>query len=153
MENIKKDTFPPQHQDRQPGKESEMTPAPVFDDKNYKASGKLEGKVAVITGGDSGIGRAVAIAYAKEGSDIAIVHLNENDDARETEELVIGYGKKCLNIPADLKAEQESQNVVDRVIQQFGKIDILVNNAGVSYPQNSILDITKDQMLHTFCLR
>ena len=150
MENTKKDTFPPQHQNRQPGKETEMNPAPVFDDKNYKASGKLEGKTAIITGGDSGIGRAVAIAYAKEGADIAIVHLNENDDARETEELVIGYGRQCLNIPADLKQEQESERVVNEVIQRFDKIDILVNNAGVQYPQNSILDITKDQMVHTF---
>ena len=150
MENIKKDTFPPQHQSRQPGKESEMNPAPVFDDKNYKAAGKLAGRAAVITGGDSGIGRAVAIAYAKEGADVAIVHLNENDDARETQRSVIGYGTRCLSISADLKAEKESQNVLDKVIQEFGRIDILVNNAGVQYPQNSISDITKDQMIHTF---
>ncbi|GHV44437.1 NAD(P)-dependent oxidoreductase [Clostridia bacterium] len=150
METTKKDTFPPQHQNRQPGKESEMTPAPVFDDRNYKGSGKLTGKVAVVTGGDSGIGRAVAIAYAKEGADVAIVHLGEDDDARETYEIVVGYGVRCLKLSADLKDEKECRTVVDEVVRHFDKIDILVNNAGVQYPQNSILDITKDQLAHTF---
>jgi len=150
MENTKKDVFSAQHQARQPGKESEMNPAPRFDYKNYKAAGKLEGKVAIITGGDSGIGRAIAICYAKEGADVAIVHLHEDDDARETEEQVIMYGGRALNIAADLKEESESAGVIDEVIRKFGKIDILVNNVGVQYPQNSILDITKNQMMHTF---
>lgn len=150
MENPKRDVFPEQHQNQQPGKESGMTPAPQFDSKAYKASGRLEGKAAIITGGDSGIGRAVAIAFAKEGADVAIVYLKENDDARETEELIFGYGRKCIAIAADLKQEQESANAVDRVTAKLGKIDILVNNAAVQYPQNSILDITKDQMIHTF---
>lgn len=150
MENTKKDTFPEQHQNRQPGRESEMNPLPIFDNKDYKAAGKLEAKVAIITGGDSGIGRAIAIAYAKEGADIAIVYLNENDDARETEKTLSDYGKKCLRIPLNLKEEQSSIDVVSMVMQEFGRIDILVNNAGVQYPQNSILDITRDQMLHTF---
>lgn len=150
MENLKKDVFPAQHQNRQPGKESEMNPVPVFDDKNYKASGKLAGKVAVITGGDSGIGRAVAIAYAKEGCDIAVLHLRENDDANETKNAVCGYGRRCIIIPADLKDEQASIDAIAKVVKEFGKIDILVNNAAVQYPQNSILDITKDQLAHTF---
>ena len=150
MENTKKDIFPPQHQNRQPGKESEMNPLPQFDDPNYKSSGKLLDKVAVITGGDSGIGRAVAIAYAKEGADVVIVHLNEDDDANQTSESVIALGRRCLVIQADLKQEHESNAIADKVIAMFGKIDILVNNAGVQYPQNSILDITKDQLFHTF---
>jgi len=150
MENPQKNTFPPQHQERQPGKESEMNPAPRFDYKNYKSAGKLTGKVAVITGGDSGIGRAAAICYAKEGADVVIIHLHENDDARETYEQVITFGVECLNIAADLKNESEAERVVSEVVQKFERIDILVNNAGVQYPQNSILDITKDQMMHTF---
>ncbi|MCL2343160.1 MAG: SDR family oxidoreductase [Firmicutes bacterium] len=150
MEKQKRDVFPEQHQTRQPGHEAEMTPAPQFDNKHYKAAAKLNGKIAVITGGDSGIGRAVAIAYAKEGADIAIVYLQENDDARETEELIIGYGRRCLRIAADLKQEQTSAQVTEAVKSQFGGIDILVNNSAVQYPQNSILDITKDQMIHTF---
>ena len=150
MENTKKETFPEQHQNRHPGKESEMNPVPIFDNDQYKASGKLENKVAIISGGDSGIGRAVAIAFAKEGADIVIIHLQENDDARETEKSVNHYGKKCLIIPADLKAEQASVDSVKKVIEEFGKIDILVNNAGVQYPQKSILDIPEDQMRHTF---
>lgn len=150
MENPKKDTFPPQHQNRQPGKESEMNPLPQFDNGNYKASGKLLDKVAIITGGDSGIGRAVAIAYAKEGADVVIVHLNENDDAKHTSEALAALGRKCLIIEADLKNEKNSAAIADKVINEFGKIDILVNNAGVQFPQNSILDITKDQLFNTF---
>jgi len=150
MENQKKDTFPEQHQDRQPGKESEMNPAPVYEDKRYKAAGKLEGKVAVITGGDSGIGKAVAVNFAREGADVAIVYLKENDDARETEEVIAGHGRQCCKIAADLKQENEAGKAIETVINKFGKIDILVNNAAVQYPQDSILDINKDQLAHTF---
>jgi len=150
MENPKKDVFPEQHQDRQPGKESEMTPAPVYENKCYKPAGKLENKVAVISGGDSGIGKAVAVNFAREGADIAIVYLKENDDAWETEELIAGYGRKCCRIAADLKNENEAAGVADTVIGKLGKIDVLVNNAAVQYPQNSILDIEKDQLVHTF---
>ena len=150
MENPKKDVFPPQHQDRQPGKESGMNPAPVYEIESYKAAGKLLNKAAVVTGGDSGIGRAVAVNFAREGADVAIVHLKENDDARETQELVCGYGRKCFKIAADLKQESEAAHAVDYAKNMLGKIDVLVNNAGVQYPQNSILDIDKDQMTHTF---
>ena len=108
METQKKDVFPEQHQDRQPGKESEMIPAPVYEIKEYKAAGKLENKVAVITGGDSGIGRAAAVNFARESADVAIIYLKENDDARETEDLIAGYGRKCVRIAADLKNENEA---------------------------------------------
>lgn len=150
MENIKTDTFPAQHQYRQPGKESEMNPNPQFDNPQYKSAEKLTGKVAVITGGDSGIGRAIAVCYAKEGADIAIIHLNENDDAKLTEQAVCNYGRRCVVIPADLKQENEAVTAVKTILDKYGRIDILVNNAGVQYPQNSILDINKDQMQHTF---
>lgn len=150
MENPKKDIFPPQHQNRQPGKESEMNPVPQFDNPDYKAAGKLSGKVALITGGDSGIGRAIATLYAKEGAEVAIVHLKENDDADKTEQAISAHGRKCLKIPADLKQEQQAADAVTKTVQEFGRVDILVNNAGVQYPQNSILDIMKDQLLHTF---
>jgi len=150
MESPKKDTFPPQHQDRQPGRESEMDPRPQFDNPAYKAAGKLQDKVAVITGGDSGIGRAVAVAYAKEGADIAIFYLNENDDANETEQAVTHIGRRCLKIQVDLKQEPDVTCAVEQVVKEFGKIDILVNNAGVQYPQNSVSDISKDQLYHTF---
>lgn len=150
MENTKQATFPPQHQNRQPGKESEMNPLPIFDDQNYKAAAKLMDKIAVISGGDSGIGRAIALAFAKEGADLAIIHLQENDDARETEKLVSGWGRKCLVIPTDLRNEQASGDVMAQVVQEYGRIDILVNNAGVQYPQNNVLDITAEQLLNTF---
>jgi len=150
MENPKKDMFPEQHQDRQPGKESEMNPAPVYESKDYRPAGKLTNKVAVITGGDSGIGRAVAVNFAREGADIAIVYLKENDDARETEELIAGYGRKCCRIAADLKKEEAAIRVVEAITVTMGKIDILINNAAEQYPQNSLLDIPKEQLVHTF---
>ncbi|MCL2639172.1 MAG: SDR family oxidoreductase [Oscillospiraceae bacterium] len=150
MENPKKDTFPEQHQNRHPGKESEMNPPPVYENESYKPSGKLAGKVAIITGGDSGIGRAVAVNFAQEGADVAIIYLNENDDACETEAAITKYGRKCLKIVADLKQENEAISAIETVKIEFGKIDILVNNAAVQYPRNSILDIDKDQFIHTF---
>lgn len=116
MENQKRDAFPEQHQDRQPGKESAMNPKPVYESANYKAAGKLENRVAVVTGGDSGIGRAVAVNFAREGADVAIIYLNENDDASETERLIAGYGRKCCKIEADLKQESEAVNAVEAVI-------------------------------------
>jgi NAD(P)-dependent dehydrogenase (short-subunit alcohol dehydrogenase family) len=150
MENPKKDTFPAQHQNRHPGKESEMTPLPVYESESYKTAGKLANKIAVITGGDSGIGRAVAVNYAREGADVAIIYLNENDDARETEEAITKHGRKCLKIVADLKQENEAIRAIAAVKSEFGKIDILINNAAVQYPRNSIHDVDKDQFIHTF---
>ncbi|NJR40134.1 MAG: SDR family oxidoreductase [Leptolyngbyaceae cyanobacterium CSU_1_4] len=141
---------PPQHQEHQPGSEAEMTPKPKFEGSEYRASGKLQGKVALITGGDSGIGRAVAIAYAKEGADVAIAYLNEHDDAKETQAKVEQEGRRCVTIAGDLGNEPFCQEVVQQIIDQFGQLDILVNNAGEQHPQNSIEDISAEQLERTF---
>ena len=141
---------PPQHQDRQPGIEAEMTPQPIVDDPKYKGCNKLRDKVALITGGDSGIGRAVAIAYAKEGADVAIVYLNEHEDAEKTKQMVEQYGRKCLCIPGDIGDEKFCQESVQKTVQEFGKLDILINNAAEQHPQPSIEDITAEQLERTF---
>jgi NAD(P)-dependent dehydrogenase (short-subunit alcohol dehydrogenase family) len=143
-------TVPEQHQKQQPGLNNVMNPKPIDQEPNYVSSDKLSGKVALITGGDSGIGRAVAIAFAYEGADIAIVYLNEHEDAQETKTIVEGIGRKCLIYSGDIGEESLSSEVVDKVVGEFGKIDILVNNAAEQHPQNSILDITKEQMERTF---
>ncbi|TDT51053.1 SDR family oxidoreductase [Fonticella tunisiensis] len=143
-------SFPAQKQDKQPGIEENMNPRPVFDDPNYVASDKLLGKVALITGGDSGIGRAVAVAYAKEGADIAIVYLDEHKDAEETKKIVESAGRKCLLIPGDIGDENFCKDAIQKVINAFGRIDILVNNAAEQHPQNSIEDITAQQLERTF---
>ena len=144
------DTFPPQHQNRQPGREAEMNPPPRYDDPAYRPSGKLAGKKAVITGGDSGIGRAVALAYAKEGADVAIVHLCENGDAQETVRAVEALGRKCLAIQSDLRTEQNAAQAVGQAAERLGGIDVLVNNAAVQYPKNSLSEITAEQLVRTF---
>lgn len=141
---------PPQHQNQQPGIESEMTPRPKSDDSKYKGSGKLQGKVALITGGDSGIGRAVAIFYAKEGADVGIIYLNEHEDAKETKRLVEQEGRKCITIAGDIGDEKFCQQAVEQVVNQLGKLDILVNNAAEQHPQQSIEDITAEQLERTF---
>ncbi|HEU4964830.1 MAG TPA: SDR family oxidoreductase [Bacilli bacterium] len=142
--------FPPQTQNRQPGIESEMNPRPVSALPGYKASGKLQGKAALITGGDSGIGRAVAIAYAKEGADVAIVYLDEHGDAEETKQLVEAEGRRCLTIAGDIGFEPLCQQAVQQVVAAFGKIDVLVNNAAEQHPQKSLSDITAEQLERTF---
>lgn len=141
--------FPPQQQSK-PGIESLMTPRPIFDDPNYKPAGKLMNKTALITGGDSGIGRAVAVAFAKEGADIAISYLNEHSDANETKFYVQKYGRRCITIPGDIGYEQPRQQAVMQTIHQYGRIDILVNNAGVLYIKSSLLDIDSNQRASTF---
>jgi NAD(P)-dependent dehydrogenase (short-subunit alcohol dehydrogenase family) len=141
---------PPQHQAQQPGIESEMTPRPKSDDFNYKGSAKLLDKVAIITGGDSGIGRAVAILYAKEGAKIVIVYLNEHDDANETKRLVQELGRPCLLIAGDLGDEEFCKLVVQQTIDTYGKLDILVNNAAEQHPQESLENITAEQLERTF---
>ena len=146
----KKQTLPPQEQDQQPGVESEMTPRPVAEDPKYQGSGKLKGKVALITGGDSGIGRAVAITFAKEGADVAVSYLNEHSDAEETRRQVEQEGRRCLLIEGDVSSEAHCQSVVRRTVQELGRLDVLVNNAAVQYPQDSILDITEEQLDKTF---
>ncbi|PLS02959.1 SDR family oxidoreductase [Neobacillus cucumis] len=145
-----KNTFPPQHQNHQPGVESEMNPRPVSVDSNYKPGGKLAGKTAIITGGDSGIGKSVAIYFAKEGADVAIVYLEEHQDAEETKQLIGAEGRKCLLFSGDIGSEDTCKEIVNSTINQFQKLDILVNNAAEQHPQESLLNITSAQLEKTF---
>jgi NAD(P)-dependent dehydrogenase (short-subunit alcohol dehydrogenase family) len=140
---------PPQQQ-KPPGIESQMTPKPQVDDTKYRGSGQLENKVALITGGDSGIGRAVAIAFAKEGADVAILYLNEHEDAKETKNLVEKYGRRAVAIAGDIGEESFCQNAIQQTVDEFGKLDILVNNAAEQHPQENIEDITQEQLEKTF---
>ena len=141
---------PAQQQSRRPGLESKMRPRPKASDPKYKACGKLEGKVALITGGDSGIGRAVAIVFAKEGADVACLYLNEHDDAKETKRLVEAEGRRCITIAGDIGYESFCRDAVARTLKEFGRIDILVNNAAEQHPQDSIEDIDREQLERTF---
>ncbi|WP_282936489.1 SDR family oxidoreductase [Paenibacillus sp. RC67] len=142
--------FPPQHQDQQPGLEYLMNPRPIFENPSYTGSGKLRNKVAIITGGDSGIGRAAAVAFAKEGANVVIVYLYEVPDAEETKKRIEELGGRCLAIQADLRYKAHSALIVEQTLQAFGKLDILVNNIGVQFPQQSLLDITEEQLINTF---
>ena len=142
--------IPAQKQDKQPGIEKMMNPRPVFEDPDYKASNRLQGKVAVITGGDSGIGRAVAVAYALEGADIAVLYLNEHEDAEETKGIIEGKGRKCITIAGDIGEESFCFEAVKQIIGTLREIDILVNNAAEQHAQNSVEDITKEQLERTF---
>ncbi|MEC5230953.1 SDR family oxidoreductase [Bacillus inaquosorum] len=140
----------PQHQDRQPGIESQMNPLPLSEDEDYQGSGKLKGKVAIITGGDSGIGRAAAIAFAKEGADISILYLDEHSDAEETRKRIEKEHVRCLLIPGDVGDENHCEQAVQQTVDHFGKLDILVNNAAEQHPQDSILNISTEQLEKTF---
>jgi NAD(P)-dependent dehydrogenase (short-subunit alcohol dehydrogenase family) len=137
-------------QQSQPGRESQMESKPQYDDSQYRGSDKLKGKVALITGGDSGIGRAVAIAYAKEGADVAIVYLNEHEDAEKTKHLVEQTGQHCVTIAGDIGDEQFCQQAVQQTVNELGHLDILVNNAGEQHPQESIEKISAEQLERTF---
>ncbi|VBB05961.1 short-chain dehydrogenase/reductase sdr [Lucifera butyrica] len=148
--SIPTNNFPPQHQDQQPGIESRMNPRPVAVRNTYQGSGKLQNKVALITGGDSGIGRAVAISFAKEGADIAIVYLNEHGDAAETKAMIEQAGRKCLTLAGDIGQEPFCQEAVNKTIQEFNKLDILVNNAAEQHVQASIESIPAAQLERTF---
>ncbi|MBE6160308.1 MAG: SDR family oxidoreductase [Lactobacillales bacterium] len=141
--------YPKQEQNVQPGMEYLMYPRPIFDNPYYKVAGKLKDKVAIVTGGDSGIGRAVSICYAKEGADIVIVYFNEDKDAYETKGYIESLGRRCLLIRGDLKNRNFCDYVVNETINYFGKIDILVNNAGVQYQQKSLLNISDEQFDYT----
>lgn len=144
-------TFPPQHQPEQPGLEYLMDPTPISDYSGYKGSGKLDGKIAVITGGDSGIGRAVAICFAKEGADLAITYMpREREDAEATQKMVEQYGGHILPIEGDLRQPDFSREVVRRTLENYGQLDVLVLNQGVQFPQESILDITDEQLEDTY---
>ncbi|TDM03604.1 SDR family oxidoreductase [Macrococcus carouselicus] len=137
-------------QEGQPGREYEMDPKPIAEDEDYKAGGKLKGKVALITGGDSGIGRAVAILYAKEGADVAIGYYDEKQDADDTVKRLEELGAKAKAYPFDLKDVEQCKKLASDVITDFGTINILVNNGGVQYPQEDFLDITPEQIHETF---
>jgi NAD(P)-dependent dehydrogenase (short-subunit alcohol dehydrogenase family) len=142
--------FPPQHQDHQPGTEDLMQPEPQSVDPNYKGSDKLKGKVALITGGDSGIGKSAAIYFAKEGANIAIVYLDEHEDAEKTKQAIQAEGQECLLISGDIGSETFCKDIVNKTLDKFGQIDVLVNNAAEQHPQKSLLDITADQLERTF---
>ena len=137
--------FPPQHQDVQPGMEYLMKPRPIFNNPYYRPAGKLIGKVAIITGGNSGIGRAVAVGFAKEGATIVIAYYNEDKDAEETKNFIERLGGTCILLSGDIKDTEFCDKIVEETLNNFGRIDILVNNAGVQYQQKSLLDITDEQ--------
>ncbi len=148
--STKSPTMPAQHQSRQPGLEEAMQPHPKEVDHHYRGSGKLAGKKAVITGGDSGIGRAVASFFAKEGADVAIVYLNEDHDAQDSQKLVEQEGRQCLLIRGDIGERGFCQTAIRKVVDRFGGLDILVNNAGEQHPQKSLEDISEAQLKRTF---
>jgi hypothetical protein len=141
---------PGQQQNRQPGLEYEMQPRPRAQDGGRHCSQKLEGKIALITGGDSGIGRAIAIAFAQEGADVVIVYLNEHEDAKETERLVTSEHRRCLTIAGDVGDEEFCKDAVEKTILEFGRLDILINNAADQHPQKRIEDISAAQLQRTF---
>ena len=143
-----KKTLPPQHQNERPGLEYKMNPRPIFD--REEQGKKLTGKTAIVTGGDSGIGRAVSVLFAKEGANVAIVYLNEHRDAEETKDYIEKMGGRVILISGDLGDEAFSNEVVKQTKDAFGSIDILVNNAGEQHPQKSIEQITSHQLLRTF---
>jgi NAD(P)-dependent dehydrogenase (short-subunit alcohol dehydrogenase family) len=138
---ITPDQIPAQSQDRTPALEHKMVPRPLYDDPNYQGSGKLQDKVALITGADSGIGRSVAVYFAKEGAHVAVVYLDEHDDAQETKGAVEEYQRQCLLISGDIRNEQFCHEAVQKTLDEFGKLDILVNNAAVQYLEHSLQDI------------
>ncbi len=141
---------PAQEQEKQPGQEHEMTPSPEYIRKNYKGNKLLQDKVALITGGDSGIGRAIAVAFAAEGADVVIAYLDEDKDAKDTQKLVEERGRSAKIIKGDLSEMQHCQKVVDETISSFGRLDIVVNNAAQQYPQEDFNNITEEQLRKTF---
>jgi NAD(P)-dependent dehydrogenase (short-subunit alcohol dehydrogenase family) len=141
---------PPQHQRRQPGREYKMKPRPQAEDEKQRGSGKLQDKVAIITGGDSGIGRAVAIAFAKEGAHLAIVYLEEDKDANETQHRVEEEGRECILIRGDVGDADFCRKAIEQTVKKFGKLDILINNAAEQHPQASIEKISEKQLERTF---
>ena len=143
-------TLPPQHQDRQPGREHEMEPAPESWGRHYVGSGRLQGKVALITGGDSGIGRAVAIAFAKEGADVAIAYLEETEDAEATRTAIEAAGRRCAALRCDVSEEAACRELVKRTLSALGRLDVLVNNAAEQHPCASIAELEATQLQRTF---
>ena len=146
----KEGQFPPQKQPEQPGKEYQMNPKPASKAKEYLSAGKLKGKKAIITGGDSGIGRAVSVMFAKEGADVAVVYLKEQKDAEETKRLVEEENRKCLLLSGDVGESSFCNQAVQKTVEKFGGIDILVNNAAEQHPVKKPEDLTDEQILRTF---
>jgi NAD(P)-dependent dehydrogenase (short-subunit alcohol dehydrogenase family) len=148
-QRVKPVAFPPQHQ-HPPGFEYLMDPRPIFDYPGYKGNGKLRGRAAILTGADSGIGRAVAAAFAKEGADLTIVYLNEHTDAEETKDYVERLGVRCLLLPCDLREPETSVTAVAKTIESYGRIDVVVNNAAVQPYTRTIMDVSDEQLENTF---
>jgi NAD(P)-dependent dehydrogenase (short-subunit alcohol dehydrogenase family) len=143
-------SFPPQHQDRQPGLEKDMNPLPESESPVYLPAGKLRGKVAIISGGDSGIGRAVSILYAKEGANVAVIYLNEQADAEETKKQVEAEGRQCLLLSGDIGDPEFCKQAVEKTVSTFSHLDIVVNNAAEQHPQDKLEQITPQQLERTF---
>jgi NAD(P)-dependent dehydrogenase (short-subunit alcohol dehydrogenase family) len=139
----------PTQQQQEPGLESRMNPRPDYREDSYRGCGKLAGKAALITGGDSGIGRAVALAFAREGADVLISYLNEESDARETARVVEKAGRKCVAVGGDIRDEAHCRKLVDRAVKEFGKLDILVNNAAFQMTRQSLDEISSEEFDRT----
>lgn len=144
------DTLPPQHQDQQPGLEAEMRPQPEFVSSQYRAAAKLANKVAIVTGGDSGIGRAVAVTFARERADVVLLYLNESEDALKTCQVIESLGQQCLEMAGDVADAAFCAEVARRVKERWGRVDVLVNNAGEQHPQECLEDISEQQWEQTF---
>jgi NAD(P)-dependent dehydrogenase (short-subunit alcohol dehydrogenase family) len=140
---------PPQQQ-RPPGTESKMNPQPMSEDPNYKAAGKFEGKTVIVTGGDSGIGKATAIAFAKEGANIAVIYLSEDEDANKTKTRIEELGRKCLLVKGDVGNKEFCKEATNQIMGTFSKINVLINNAGEQHPKENIEDISEEQLRKTF---
>ncbi|MBA2561479.1 MAG: SDR family oxidoreductase [Chitinophagaceae bacterium] len=148
--NPKTEIRKPQRQPR-PGNEYQMNPIPIYDNAENKGSGKLDNKIALVTGGDSGIGRAVCILFAKEGADVIILYYNEHKDAEDTKKIIeLQYGRKCLLIPGDISKEKFCINAIAKAVKQFKRIDVLVNNAAIHFESKSLTEISTKQLLKTF---
>ena len=150
VEQYPKPPYSGQEQQPAPGSETEMTPKADHGETSYKGSGKLTGRKAIITGGDSGIGRAVAIAFAREGADVLISYLNEDEDAKETAKYVEQAGRKAVLVPGDIQDEEHCKQIVERAVKELGQIDILINNAAYQMSHESLQELSAEELDRTF---